>query len=179
MPLLRWLRLLLGMLAMPVRDPRFPGAVLLTLLLALLLEIIPLAGWLDWLRPEWIVLTLVNWALVLRDRISLLLAFALGVLVDALHGSLLGQHAFGYVLATYLAVRLGLRMTPEAIMQQLALLFVILGLYLLASFWIENMTGGGGEGVGWLYWLPLLSSLAIWPFYRALLGYFHVQRKAM
>jgi rod shape-determining protein MreD len=163
---------------MPVKDPRFPGAVLLTLILAMILSIIPLGEYIAFWRPEWIALTLVHWALIIRDRMSLVMVFIIGLVVDALYGSLLGQHALGYVLVTYLAVRLSLRMTPEAFLQQLALLFAILGLYMLANLWIQRVTGGSGPG-GWLYWAALLSSIIIWPVYHSLLGYFHVQRKSL
>lgn len=164
---------------MPVNDPRFPGAVLLTLILAMVLSLIPMGEVLSAWRPEWIALTLVHWALVVRDRVSLVMVFVIGLVVDTtLPGSLLGQHALGYVLATYLAVRLSLRMTPEAFMQQLALLFVILAAYMLANLWILRVVGGGGVN-GWLYWAPLVSSIVIWPILHPLLGYFHVQRKAL
>jgi rod shape-determining protein MreD len=162
---------------MPVKDPRFPGAVLVTLILAMVLLVIPLGETLAAWRPEWVALTLVHWALIIRDRISLVMVFAIGLIVDTLYGSLLGQHALGYVLVTYLAVRLSLRMTPEAFMQQLALLFAILGVYMLASLWMLQVIGGGN--IGWLYWASLLSSIVIWPVYHSLLGYFHVQRKAL
>lgn len=163
---------------MPVKDPRFPGAVLLTLVIATILAIIPLGEYISFWRPEWIVLTLVHWALIIRDRMSLLTVFALGLVIDALYGSLLGQHALGFVLVTYLAVRLSLRMTPEAFLQQMALLFAILGLYMLVNLWIQSVTGGGTLS-GWLYWMPLFSSLLVWPVYHSLLGYFHIQRKAL
>ena len=106
------------------------------------------------------------------------MVFIIGLVVDTLYGSLLGQHALGYVLVTYLSVRLSLRMTPEAFLQQLALLFAILGVYLLANLWIQQVAGSGSV-TGWLYWAPLLSSIVIWPVYHSLLGYFHVQRKAL
>ena len=99
-------------------EPRFPGAVLVTLLIAVILTIIPLNETLAVWRPEWIALTLIHWALLIHDRVSLLLAFTLGLVIDTLYGSILGQHALGYTLITYLAVRLGLRMNPEAFFQQ-------------------------------------------------------------
>jgi rod shape-determining protein MreD len=162
---------------MPNKDPRFPGAVLVTLLIALVLTIIPLGEHATFWRPEWVALTLVHWALVIRDRLSLVIPFLVGLAIDTLYGSLLGQHALGYVLVAYFAVRLGLRMSPEAFLQQFALLFAVLGLYMLVNLWIQRVTG---EGIGsWLYWASLFSSLVIWPIYHTLLGYFHVQRKAL
>lgn len=164
-----------GKQAMPVKDPRFPGAVLLTLILAMVLSIIPLNESVSAWRPEWIALTLVHWSLIVRDRMSLMMVFIIGLVVDTLYGSLLGQHALGYVLVTYLSVRLSLRMTPEAFLQQLALLFAIMGLYLLVNLWMQRVTGGTSTAA----WTSLISSILIWPVYHSLLGYFHVQRKAL
>lgn len=162
---------------MPIKDPRFPGSVLVTLLIAIALTVIPLDAQADLWRPEWIVLTLVHWALVIQDRLSLILAFLVGLIVDTMLGSLMGQHALSFVLVAYFSVRLSLRMTAEAFFQQLALLFVILGLYMLVNLWVQRVTSGTANG--WLYWASMLSSLVIWPIYHSLLGYFHVQRKAL
>ena len=159
------------------KDPRFPGAVLVTLIIAMLLTLIPLGDYWSLWRPEWIALTLVHWALVIQDRLSLLLAFLVGLIIDTMFGSLMGQHALGFLLVAYFSVRLGLRMTAQAFFQQFALLFVILGLYMLVNLWVQRVTSGSTGG--WLYWASLASSLVIWPIYHSLLGYFHVQRKTL
>ncbi|QTR50580.1 rod shape-determining protein MreD [Candidatus Thiothrix anitrata] len=160
------------------KEPRFPGAVLVTLLLAIILTIIPLSEQVAAWRPEWIALTLIHWGLVIKDRVSLVAAFVVGLIIDTLYGSILGQHALGFVLVTYLAVRLSLRMNPEAFLQQTALLAAVLFLYLLISLLIQGFTDTG-VGSGLFYWASLLSSVVIWPVYHALLGYFHVQRKVI
>lgn len=157
--------------------PRFPGAVLVTLVIALLLTLIPLPEQYEMWRPEWFVLTFVHWALVIREKSSLILAFLMGLLVDVQYGSLLGQHALGFVIVTYAATRLGLRMTAEAVLQQFALISVVLAMYLLLNLWIEGVTGYTLGG--WLYWGGLLSSLLIWPFYHMLLSLFYIQRKVV
>lgn len=162
---------------MLTKEPRFPGAVLVTLLIAIILTIIPLNEQMNAWRPEWIVLTLVHWGLVIQDRTSLVITFLVGLAVDTLYGSMLGQHALGFVLVTYIAVRLGLRMSPESFLQQIALLSAVLVLYLLSNLWTQGVTGNSGGGL--LYWASLFSSVLIWPVYHALLGYFHVQRKAI
>ena len=100
----------------------------------------------------------------------------MGLLTDALSSSLMGQFAFGYVLVMYFSVRLGLRMTPEAFIQQIALIFIVIGVFLLLNLWIRGVTGHVNEGLS--YWTPLLSSMIVWPFYHWFLSLFYVQRKA-
>jgi rod shape-determining protein MreD len=162
---------------MLTREPRFPGAVMVSLLIAVILTIIPLNEQMSLWRPEWIALTLVHWALVIRDKISLVMAFVIGLIIDVLFDPMIGQHTVGYVLVTYLAVRLGLRMNPEAFLQQTALLIAVLVLYLITGLLIQGATNT--HAGGWLYWATLLSSIIVWPFYHGLLGYFHIQRKAL
>jgi rod shape-determining protein MreD len=163
---------------MMTKEPRFPGAMLATLLIAIILTIIPVGDKLEFWRPEWIALTLIHWALVIHDRTSLVLAFIIGLTIDTLYGSILGQHALGFVLITYMSVRLGLRMNPESFLQQSALISVVLFLFMLINLWSQGMAATMQQS-GWLYWAPLLSSIIIWPAYHTLLNYFHVQRTAL
>ncbi|WP_020561050.1 rod shape-determining protein MreD [Thiofilum flexile] len=159
--------------------PRFWGAVLVSMLLAVILSVVPLPEPLQMWRPEWVALALIHWALVLGHRVGLWMAFIIGLLMDVLHNSLLGQHALELVIVGYLAIRLGGRMTPEAYFQQFVLISAVLGLYMLLSLWIRGVTGYAQEGNTWQYWAPLLSSLLIWPLYQWLLSYFYIQKKGL
>ena len=156
--------------------PRFTGAIWVTMLIAVLLNNLPVAeAWAAW-KPDWVALALVHYGLTIRRKSSLLMAFFMGLLTDALSSSLMGQFAFGYVLVMYFSVRLGLRMTPEAFIQQIALIFIVIGVFLLLNLWIRGVTGHVNEGLS--YWTPLLSSMIVWPFYHWFLSLFYVQRKA-
>ncbi|HPQ97410.1 MAG: rod shape-determining protein MreD [Thiothrix sp.] len=155
--------------------PRFTGAVWLSLLISVGLNNLPLSGpWEIWL-PDWVVLALVHWALVIRQKTSLFMAFVIGLMTDAMSSSLMGQHAFSYVMVAYFSVRLGLRMSPEAYLQQFALLFIVVGIFMLANLWIRSLTSYTGQGFN--YWAPLVGSLVLWPFYHWFLGFFHSPRK--
>lgn len=159
--------------------PRFTGAVLVSMLLAVILSIIPLPEGLQMWRPEWVALALIHWAIVLGHRVGLWMAFIIGLLVDVLNNSLLGQHALELVLVGYLSIRLGGRMTPEAYFQQFALILAVLGLYMLLSLWIRGVTGYAQAGNTLEYWAPLLSSLLVWPLYQWALSYFYNQKKGL
>lgn len=155
--------------------PRFTGAVWLTMLIAAMLNNLPLSGeWMVW-KPDWVALALLHWALILRQDSSLFMAFFMGLLTDVLSGSLLGQFALGYVMVAYISVRLGLRMTPDAYIQQFALVFIVIGLFMLVNLWISEILGQTSGGLA--YWGPLISSLVIWPFYHWFLTYFYTPRK--
>jgi rod shape-determining protein MreD len=154
---------------------RFPGAILTSVLVAMILTMLPLSsGLLVW-RPDWIALTFIHWAIIMPKRISLALAWFTGLLMDVLSGAILGQYALGFTLVLYMALRLSERINPRIIWQQVFMIFIILGVYLLINLWILGVTGN--TPYSWNYWLPLFSSIFVWPMVHHLLSVFKVTRK--
>jgi len=89
---------------------RFTGAIMASCLLGFALTIMPLPEqWANW-RPEWLALTLIHWGLLLPRKISLIFAWVVGLLVDAVYGSILGLHAFGFTLVLFMVLRMGPRL---------------------------------------------------------------------
>lgn len=148
---------------------RFTGAIIISIILALALTIMPLSEeWKVW-RPEWIAMTLIHWGLLLPKKISLLVAWFIGLLVDVIYGSILGQHALGYTLVLFMVLRMRPRLLVDSIFHQLFLLIIALGTYLLIKLWILGITGSTPEA--WVYWYPVASSAIIWALYHYLLKY--------
>ncbi len=144
--------------------------VALSLLVALLLEIIPVPSWAVWLRPEWVVLTLFYWALVLPDRVGVNVAFSMGILMDLLTGTLLGEHALVYVLVSYITVRFAPLIRLFPLWQQGIVIFLFIILFQTFKFWIWGLSGG--VMVNWVYWLPGIISAILWPWiYMLMRGY--------
>jgi len=154
---------------------RFTGAIILSLIVAFALSLLPLRE--DWglLRPEWIALTLVHWALYVPKKASLLMAWFAGLFVDSIHGSILGQHAFGFIILTLMTLRIRPRIVVDSFLHQMFVLFLVLGTYLLVNLWILGFTGNSPEG--WGYWFTVLTSMAAWPLYNYFLKIFHAKKK--
>jgi len=154
---------------------RFTGAIILSLIVAFALSIIPLReSWILW-RPEWIALTFFHWGLYKPKKTSLLLAWFIGLIIDATQGSTLGQHAFGFTIVMFMTLRVRPRMLVDSYLHQIFWLFVILVTYLLVNLWILGFTGN--SPAGWGYWLTVISSMIIWPFYNYALRFFHSKKK--
>jgi len=155
--------------------PRFTGAIVLSLVLAFALTILPLRA--DWsaFRPEWLALALVHWGLVAPEKSSLFLAWFVGLMVDALYGSIIGQHAFGFTIILFMTLRMRSRLLLDSFIQQLFLLCLVLGTYRLINLWILGITGNSPDG--WSYWFTVISSILVWPFYHYFLRLFHAKRK--
>ncbi len=80
-----------------------------TLVFALLLMLVPLPHVLEPFKPYWPALVLLYWALESGDqRITLGLAFVLGVCADLLNGVLLGEQALRLCVLAFIALALSL-----------------------------------------------------------------------
>lgn len=143
---------------------RFRGAVLVSFLLAFVLTLLPLSDVMHKWRPEWAALALVHWALIMPRKVSILLAWFAGLLLDVLYNSSLGQHALGLSLVVFITLRLRLRVNVYTLSHQLTVLLVALGSYMLINLWVLGFTGN--SPTAWLYWLSLLGSLIVWPLYH-------------
>lgn len=141
--------------------------IFFTLTLAFILEIIPLPDKLDWLRPEIVVLMMIYWTLSLPHRMGVFWAFFVGIILDLLMGTLLGEHALVLVLVTYLVVKFNVRLRLFPIWQQSLIVFFLILFYQGALFWIQVLQGQAPNT--WFYWLPSLTSALVWPWLRALL----------
>ncbi len=153
---------------------RFPGAIFVSVILAFLLLLMPLPDKLLLWRPEWIALTFIYWTLILPNKVSLFMAWFAGLFIDIIFGSILGQHAFTMTIVVFMSIRLLPRISKNILWHQYALIILVLGTYLLLNLWI--MAATGNNPATWRYWLPLLSSLIIWPFYSWVLKFFREKR---
>lgn len=145
------------------------SAPLIALLLAasLAATVVPLPDLVEPLRPNFVALT-VLWVCLLSARATgLLLAWMSGLMLDALHGLLLGQNALALVLIAYIALKMRLRIRAFPVLHQS---MVVLGLLLLNEFvlfWIDGLAGH--PVTAWTRWLPVLTGAATWPFLSAFL----------
>ncbi len=137
------------------------GVIIATFVAALLLTIVPLPQALEIWRPDWVMLTLLYWALALPERIGVGIAWVVGLLKDTLVGTLLGQYALAYVLATYLIIKLHQRIRLHPLWQQALSILVLLALSQLLVLWVNGIIGRPAHS--WLYWMPSLVGALLWP----------------
>jgi rod shape-determining protein MreD len=90
--------------------------IALTLILALLANMLPTAYWPG--IPDWVALVLCFWCIREPRRIGMGWAFVLGLAMDVADGAILGQHCFAYVLLAYAAASLSRRILWFPLAQQ-------------------------------------------------------------
>lgn len=137
------------------------GVIILTFLVAFVLASVPLPDWLQWARPEWVTLTLIYWCIALPQRVGVGFGLLAGLGVDVLEGSVFGQHGLALVVVAFLALVLYQRLRVYSLVQQAAVVFVLVGMSQLLCQWVQNVDGD--SGLPRLFLLPALTSALVWP----------------
>ena len=139
----------------------------LSLLIALLLQLVAMPDVIAAARPLWLPLLLVYWALVEPRVPSLIAAFVLGIAMDVLQNTVLGQHASGFVLLVYVMARTrGVFILFPLWQSTVALIPAWLGYCLLMTL-IDDVARHRADL--WLRWLPALSTTLFWPLVHTLM----------
>lgn len=147
------------------RDRMAP--LLITLAVAMLLTIIPLPALMQPLRPYWVALVLVFWCLETQGLVRLGGAFATGLVLDLLTGSLLGMHALGLVIMVYLVTRFRARLRFFPPWQQALSVLALLLNDRIIVLWIVSLRGDPLPPAS--FWLSPVIGTLLWPWIFLLL----------
>jgi rod shape-determining protein MreD len=134
--------------------------ILGTLTLAVLLEQMPWSGLALILRPDFVLVGVLFWALHQPARIGFGAAFFFGLLADFQDGAVFGQHAIAYVIGVYMVLYLRLRLLQFDPLRQAAQMFPILlavQLTVLLVGWLAVNPPGGLAIL-----IPVLGSSVLW-----------------
>ncbi|HVS25025.1 MAG TPA: rod shape-determining protein MreD [Gammaproteobacteria bacterium] len=153
--------------------PQHPWFVAgLSLVLTLVLALVPLPRAISAFRPDWVAVVLLYWSVTAPRRFSLLTAFWMGIALDLLSGSLLGQHALALLVIVYIAERLHLLIRVFPLSQLGLTVLALLGLYEFILFWIDGVAGVTVPLTE--RWAPPLTGALVW---LALLAVFDSGRR--
>ena len=136
-------------------------AIFASFVLALILTVLPLPDWAQSLRPPWAPMVLLYWCIAVPDRVGVGTGWTVGILVDVLTGSLLGQHALGLSVGAYIAVRLHQRIRLFPLWQQALTVLLLLLVERLLALWISGAAGRPPPPL-W-YWGPPVVGMFLWP----------------
>ena len=142
--------------------------VIVTIILAIMLTVVPLPGWAEPYRPDWVALTLIYWTMMMPRTWSVGSAWIVGLIVDVTQGTILGQHALALCFIVFATVRFHLLMRVFPMQQLTATVFALLALYQFILFWINGAAGIEVELSS--YWGPVISGTLLWPVVMAFLS---------
>ena len=140
---------------------------LVTFLAAIAIEVMPLPEALQAFRPPMPAMVLIYWSMMWPERFGLFTAFALGIVLDILHGQLLGQNALALCVVTYISVRFHLQIRIFPLWQMTMTVLALLTLSAALLFVVEGIAGYGLSGLrrwpailcGTLLWQPVMALL--------------------
>ncbi len=141
------------------RDPL--AAIIISVIAASILMVYPLSYELSGWRPLFMLMVMLFWVLCQPTWCGVWFAFGTGIFVDLLVDAPLGMNALSFVLITFITRFL----TREKRILTFGNLWVIASLAILAHLffvWLSQVMSGIHFSFA-RHWLPLLSSILIWP----------------
>lgn len=135
--------------------------------LAMLLQLMPLPAMLLPIKPYWLALVLVYWAIETPDRVGLGFAFLLGLAGDVLAGQLLGEHALRLTALAFIVLRFRARLRFFPVWQQTLAVLALLFNDRIVVLMVRGFSGDPMPPA--TFWLSPLVGAAVWPFVFILL----------
>ena len=135
--------------------------MVLSLVVAFVLTLVPQSDLVRLIWPFWVAMVMIYWVLEGNKLRHLGHAFVIGLLLDVLTGSLLGQHALSLVVISFLLERFRnqLRFFPP--WQQAVAVMALLFNDRVLQLWV--VVFGNEPWPPFLWWLAPLMGMAAWP----------------
>ena len=130
--------------------------------MAFLLQLMPLPQGLLPLKPYWVGLVLVYWAIETPERIGLGFAFLVGLAGDLLAGQLLGEQALRLVVMIFIVLRFRARLRFFPMWQQALAVLALLFNDRIVVMMIRGFSGDPMPAP--VFWLSPLVGMILWPF---------------
>lgn len=150
--------------------------LLVSVTVAVMLQLLVLPEWMRSSRPYWLPLVLSYWALTQPGGTLLLVSAIAGLGLDVAFGTALGQHALANVVLVYLIARLRTLFVLLDTWQVMFALAPLWALYVFILFWLDGLTNRSADPT--LRWMPIIATTLIWPaIYGLLKGFQRTKRE--
>lgn len=120
--------------------------------------------------PDWLLIVLIFWNIYEPRKIGMVVAFALGLVMDVQSSSLLGLHALSYSVVAFLTAAWQRRIldldTPTQTLHLLPIFFVPSFLNFVLFWWLQNSSAISS----WTFFIPCIIEAVLWPIAKWLLS---------
>jgi rod shape-determining protein MreD len=130
-------------------------------LVAIIFTLLPMPDWTIWLRPAWVLMILIYWTMNQPYRVNMGAAWMIGIVMDVLNGTLLGEHALAFTIVSYFVVRMHTQLRMYPVLQQSMWVFIFVLIYQFVIFCVQGFVGELPKT--WLYWSSSATSMLLWP----------------
>jgi len=135
--------------------------IVMSFVVALMLMALPMPDWAGIWRPAWVALVLIYWCMALPTRIGIMVAFTLGIFLDVLSGTLLGQNALALSVVAFITLQFYQRVRVLPLWQQGITVFGLAFVHQVLILWINGIQGMPVSFSA--YWASPLISMVLWP----------------
>lgn len=134
--------------------------VYLTLLAALVLQLLPWSGFLMQIKPDFVLLVLLYWMLRAPQLCNIGTAWTAGLMIDLVNGDVFGQNALAYAITAFLAVAYQRRLILFTVLQQSGYVFLLLLVNQITLLLLKLFAGS--QQVGWVYFVSCFTGILLW-----------------
>lgn len=131
-----------------------------SLVMALILNFLPLQGDILIFRPDFVAIAIAYWNINHPHKMGMGVAFGMGLMMDVGNTGILGQHALAYCVIVYLTLIFGRRLRLFNSMQQAPQIGLILLIMQIVIVLVA--TSGGSALPDGQYFLAALSGTLLW-----------------
>lgn len=147
--------------------------ITLTLFIGMILTLLPIPPWAVWMRPEWVLAILIAWMINAPHRAGIGLAWCVGLFMDLLTGTLLGQQALVFCITAYFVLKFQHWFAHVPILQQTVVVFLLVLFDLIIARCVLTLIQH--NPVDWLFWLPAVTTAIVWPIIGGVLYFFQTK----
>jgi len=135
--------------------------IIFTFIAALLINLLPWAGWWLVLKPDFVALVVLYWCIQQPRKVGFTSAWLLGLIMDVAEGSLFGQHALAYSVLAFAGIVLHRRVLMFTMRDQVLHVVVLLLLNDVMVLVVRMFAGAAFPGIS--YFFGSLIAAALWP----------------
>jgi rod shape-determining protein MreD len=143
------------------RNPSSPFTLWAVLTACLVLTTVPVPDFLHALRPPLLTMAVIYWAMMWPRLCGIGTAFVIGLVLDVLQGTLLGQHALALSLVCFITLKLHLQIRIFPLWQLTATVFALLFMDAFLVFWVDGIVDAPTQGLS--RWAHVLAGAVLWP----------------
>lgn len=145
----------------------------ITLIIGMILTLLPLPVWVAWMRPHWVLAITIFWLLTASHRVGIGVSFGIGLFMDILTGTLLGEQALIFTITAYIVLRFQHWLAHMSIFSQTAAIFMLVLFDLIIDRCLIVLLHH--TPVDWYFWMTAVTTAVIWPWLSGLLYFCQIK----
>lgn len=142
--------------------------LIFTIAAGYVLQYFPLADFMRWFVPEWVLLVFIFWQLQAPSLINFWWVWPLGLWLDVQQSTPLGTSVLGFAIVLYVLQMMYQRLRVFNVAQQAGVVFLLVSCYKLTTYWAILIIDDVHSPLS--PWMPALVSVLVWPWMYLLMS---------